>query len=252
MVPAIRRQPAPQKKASDGYDLAPAQPRQAMNPMLDLLDDMGVESTPLGPVCQQCGSEMAPGAIICVECGYNNETGKMLETTTYKDPTEVGSGMSDAEQMIAKAEKEIDESPVSATDQNFGDGADSILIAVVAMVVMVILAGIGVGTIFVMDRIGEQVNTALISVCGSVCIYLACGTWITYVAFSSKPAHGLGCLFSVGLYAIIFGFMQGKTLLLPAIICLASILIGIVSWLVYSAGGDSAMLLQAVESVPIV
>ncbi|MEM9411293.1 MAG: MJ0042-type zinc finger domain-containing protein, partial [Planctomycetota bacterium] len=235
MVPSVRKKVA-QQPPNDGYGLEPVQPRQAMNPMLDLLDDMGVESTPLGPVCPKCSAELTPGAIICMECGYNMETGKQLETMTFKDPTEVGSGMSDAEQLVAKAEKEMDESPISLDDQNFGDGADSFLIAAVAGIVMLVLAAIGVGTIFLMDKIGEQVNTALISICGSIGIYIACGGWITWVAFKARPGHGLGCLLSGFLYGIVFGFIQGKTLMLPAIICLASILIGIVSTLVYMAG----------------
>ncbi len=207
----------------DEYRLAPA-----LNPMLDLLDEAGVESAARGRVCSSCGSDLSALAIICIECGFNNETGKQLETTTYRDSN--SSGKSDVEKMLAKAEKEIDEMPISAKEQDFGDGADAFLITGIAVVAALILAGIGVGTIFVMDRIGENINTPMISFFGSIGIYAFCSIWITIVAFKAKPLHGLGCLLTAGVYCIIFGFMQGKALLLPTLICVFAIIIGAVSF----------------------
>lgn len=219
------------KKPADDYSLAPATPVASANPMLDLLDTAGVESTPRGPVCTNCGAELSPLAIICIECGYNNESGKQLETATYDDPDAVDSGMTDAEKMIAKAEREIDEMPVGASDQDFGDGADSFLIAGAAFVGAAILVGIGLGVMFTMDKIGEQVNTALISLWGAIGLYLFCCAWITFIAFKAKPIHGVICALSAGLYCIIFGFMQGKALLMPTIMSIAAIFIGLISYL---------------------
>lgn len=219
--------------AADDYSLAPPEvpaPR-SHNPLLDLLDEAGVESAARGAVCINCGADLKPQAIICVECGYNNETGKQLETTVVRDNEAIEEGKSDADRMLAKAEKEIDDMPVSAADQDFGDGADSMIIALIALIGAVVLAGLGVGTIFVMDKIGENIDTAWISFCGAVAIYLFCAIWITVIAFRAKPLHGLGCLFSGGLYAIVFGFMQGKALLMPTLICVFAILIGAVSFL---------------------
>ena len=215
--------------------------------MLDLLDTAGVESTPSGPVCTNCGAELSPMAIICIECGYNNDTGKQLETATYADPGVVDAGMTDAEKMLARAEKEIDEMPVGASEQDFGDGADSFLIAGVAFVVAAILVGVGLGVMFTMDKIGEEVNTGLISFFGAVGLYLFCVAWITYIAFKAKPLHGVICMFSGGLYCIIFGFLQGKALLLPTILCIVALLIGLISWIYVSS--QSAMLLESVEFV---
>ena len=247
--PVAKKRPKP---AVDEYSLAPAPPTPSHNPMLDLLDDAGVESTPQGPVCNNCGSELSPMAIICVECGFNNESlGKQLETTTYTDPDAIDSGLSDAEKMLAKAEREIEDTPISAADQDFGDGADSFLIAIIALVVAVALAGLGIGTIFVMDRIGENINTARISLYGALSIYAFCAIWITLVAFKAKPIHGVACLFTAGVYSIIFGFMQGKALIIPTIICVVAILIGTASWLV-DANTKSSMLMDAIEIVTIV
>lgn len=206
----------------DDYRLAPA-----FNPMLDLLDEAGIESAARGRVCSNCGSDLSALAIICIECGFNNETGKRIETTTYQDSD---AGKSDVEKILAKAEREIDDMPISATEQDFGDGADSLLIAGIAVVAALILTGIGVGTIFIMDRIGEEINTPMISFFGSIGIYAFCSIWITIVAFKAKPLHGLGCLLTAGVYCIIFGFMQGKALLLPTLICVFAVVIGAISF----------------------
>lgn len=243
--PVAARKTASNRTAGDGgYGLAPAS-----NPMLDLLDDAGVASAPRGAVCNNCGTDLPALAIICVECGFNNETGKQLETTIAGSASK--SGMSETDKMMARAEEEIDEMPVSASEQDFGDGADSIVIAVVAVIGAAILVAIGVGVIFVMDKIGENIDTALISMCGSIAMYIFCAIWITTIAFKAKPVHGLGCLFSGGLYAIVFGFMQGKSLLMPTLICLAAILIGLLSWAM-SGGDQNAMLMGFFQTTTIV
>jgi len=236
-----------QRQAVDdgGYGLA-----AASNPMLELLSEAEVQSAPRGPVCNHCGADLAPLAIICVECGFNNETGKQLETTVGGGANQTA--MSDADKIMARAEQEIDETPVSASEQDFGDGADSIVIALVALIGAAILVAIGVGIIFVMDKIGESVDTLLISMTGAVAMYLFCSIWITSVAFRAKPLHGLGCLLTGGLYAIVFGFMQGKTLLLPTLILIFSILIGLLSWAM-SGGDENAMMLgEVLRTITIV
>ncbi len=199
------------------------------NPLLDLLDEAGVESMPAGPLCTHCGAEMGATAIICVECGFNMATGKQLVTDTYGNDPSIDGDLTDGQKLLARAEKEIDDSPITAVGQDFGDGADSMLIAVVALVVMGVLVGIGVGVIFLMDQISESINSAKISFFASIGIYALCAIWITIVAFLMKPLQGIVCAATAGLYCIVFGFMQGKTLLIPTIILLASIVIGLLS-----------------------
>ncbi len=141
------------------------------NPLLDLLDEAGVESMPSGPLCTHCGAEMGATAIICVECGFNMATGKQLVTDTYGHDPLIDGDLTDGQKLLARAEKEIDDSPITAVGQDFGDGADSMLIAVVALVVMGVLVGIGVGVIFLMDQISESINSAKISFFASIGIY---------------------------------------------------------------------------------
>ena len=243
---AQQKKPAP---AADEYNLAPPTPVTSHNPMLDLLEQAGVEAKPRGPVCDSCGSELSPTAIICVECGYNTETGKQLDSSTASSASELEDGRSDAEKLLARAEQEIDDSPIGSEDQDFGDGADSFVLAMVCVVGALVLTGIGVGTIFVMDAIGDQVNTALISVFGSLAMYLFCAGWITIIGFQAKSIHGIACLFTGGLYAIVFGFMNGKALLIPTLITLFSIVIGAISYAVYINSEGTAELLNGASEV---
>ena len=118
--------------------IAPA----AHNPLLDLLDEQNIRSVVRGPICENCACELSPSAVVCVECGFNVETGQMLQTEAYEDDFDAASSdstMSDAERIMAKAEKDIEDMPVTSEGQNFGDGSESYLIAAVGLIVAVIL-----------------------------------------------------------------------------------------------------------------
>lgn len=240
----------PQKSAPKKPVAAAASP-QAHNPLLDLLDEAGVESMPRGPICENCGSEIAADAIICVQCGYNMATGQTIQTASYDDddggPDVVG--MTDAEKIMAKAEQEIDDMPISAHGQNFGDGADSILIAVVALFFLAVLVAIGVGTIFLMDKLGDVVQSSVISFWASMALALGMVVWITIVAFLTKKSQGIICVCTAGLYCIVFGFMQGRALLIPTIILLAALFIGFVSSFFAFASTDDFGLLTFIRSI---
>ncbi len=220
----------PAKAAQPAQAVAAATPA-AHNPLLDLLDEAGVEAMPRGPVCENCGSGIGSNAIICVQCGYNMATGQQIETAVFDDDQDEANvpGMTDAEKILARAEKEIEDMPVTSYGQNFGDGSESILIAGVAICILVVLVGIGVGTIFLMDQLGDVVKSSLISFWASMTLALGCAIWITMVAFLSKTTQGIICVCTGGLYCIIFGFMQGRSLLVPTIILCAALFIGLVS-----------------------
>lgn len=222
------------------------------NPLLDLLQEAGVEGVPQGPICENCGAEMKPNAIICVECGFNMATGERLKTEVYDDPDSeiVDPGMTDAEKILAKAEQEIDEMPVASFGQNFGDGADAFVVAIFGFILFTLLVSIGLGVIYLMDLLGEKIDSAVISLWASVGLYLLCTVWITIIAFMAKPIHGIICVVTGGLYCIIFGFLQGRGLIIPTIMQVASILIGLVSYLIANAGNDEiGMLLESFRMI---
>ena len=222
----------PEKRKPTGSVAGSGGGNPAYNPLLDLLDEAGVEAVPRGPVCDNCASPVSADAIICVQCGYNMATGQQIETAVFEDEEDNKEdvvGMTDAQKIMAKAEKDIEDMPVSSYGQDFGDGSESILIAGVSFAILAVLVSIGVGTIFIMDQLGDMVDSALVSFWASVVMAMGCAIWITLVAFLTRTSQGVICVCTIGLYCIVFGFMQGRALLLPTIILCASIFIGLLS-----------------------
>ena len=237
--------PNPAQTTSAGYQdaakmLAPT--GGAYNPILDLLDDAGVQGVARGPACDNCGEEIAAGSVICVKCGFNMSTGEMLETTVYDDDDK--SGMTDAEKILRQAEEDIEETPIDSASQNFGDGNDSMLIAVISFVVFAVFLGIAVAFALSMDKVAASVEggSATISLYASIFVVIGCATWITIVAFLANKTHGVICVCTLGLYCMIFGFMQ-KGLMLPTIIMIGASVIGLACY-AYLNAGESAMLLE--------
>lgn len=201
----------------------------AYNPLLDLLDEVNVKSAVRGPMCPNCSAEMKPGSILCVSCGFNIETGERLRTSVYDDDEDTGIadvGLTDADRIMSKAERDIDDMPVTAHGQDFGDGADSFVIAGIAGVILLILLGAGLTTILMMETITQYVAPWFISLLAAITLFVVMAGWITFVAFRQKPAHGIACIGTGGLWCIVYGFMQGKELLLPTVILLVSLIIG--------------------------
>jgi hypothetical protein len=202
------------------------------NPLLDLLDEVQVKPAVRGPICPNCSKAMSQLAVVCVECGYNVETGKQLKTAVYEDDLETGVrdvGMTDAESIMAKAEKDIEDMPVTAHGQDFGDGADSFLIAGVATVVLLILVGIGLTVIFTMDIVSQSISSWFIIFVASLVMWAMMAILITFVAFKQKPVHGIVCIATGGLWCVVYGFMQGKQLLIPTIFLLMAVIVGTAS-----------------------
>jgi hypothetical protein len=213
------------------------------NPLLDLLDEAGVEAKSRGRSCPMCAAEMAPNAIICIQCGFNSATGERLETAVLVDDDDVGKEKTDAEKLIAKAEREIDDMPVSSYGQDFGEGKESYLIATLAMICMTAFVAVGVGIILFMDNIIDyfEISPESVSLGAAIVIAIGCIAYITIIAFKASPGHGIACLASCGLYCVLFGFMQGRGLIVPTVLLLVAAFVGLISglFLAYDVGKDA-------------
>ena len=201
--------------------------------MDELLKEANVKSVARGNVCDDCGAELQPGAVICVECGFNIETGSRLRTDMYDEENADDSGESAAQRMLRQAEKDIEETPVGADDQDFGDGAESMVIAGVAGIILAILIGIALLVVYLMENLSDVVHSSFISMVAAIAMAVGCFAWITIVAFKVKKSQGILCLATAGLYCMVFGFIQGKQLLLPTIVLIVSILISAASGFYY-------------------
>jgi len=226
----------PAGKAVAPVSAAVSVPAPAIDPMEALLKEANIGPVSTGgPICPDCAEPITPGAILCVECGFNLETGKRTRVARDADSS-ADTGLSDAEKIMKKAEAEIEDTPIGAEDQDFGDGGDSFVIAAVAGVILVILVVIGLAVVFSMDTISLYINSGGISFIASIGIWVVMTLWISFVAFRASAAQGLGCVLTGGLYCIFFGFMQGKAMLLPTIIMLVGLVVGLLSgtWVMYN------------------
>lgn len=223
------------KRSANKKKAKPDPSAGSFNPMDDLLDEANVRGKSKGIVCDDCGAELEMGATICIECGFNLETGDRLRTDAFDDEAgENDYGATSADKMMRQAEKDIAETPVSGDDQDFGDGAESFVIAGVAGVILVILMAVALLIIYLMEHLSDQIHSSFISMVASITLGIGCIAWITIVAFLVKKSQGIICLATGGLYCIVFGFLQGKQLLLPTIVLLISIFIAIASGFYYS------------------
>lgn len=214
---------------------------KVVDPMEALLAEANIDQVSSGgPICPDCGVNINPGVIICVDCGFNLETGKRMKTARENDEGSVDTGLTDAEKIMRKAEAEIEDVPITADDQDFGDGGDSFVIAGVAAGILGVLVVIALVIVFSMDEVSKYYNSGGISFIASVAMWVGMSIWITLMAFKAKVGHGIACVLTLGLYCIMFGFMQGKTLLLPTIILLVALVIGLLSGLFVSYKGFGA------------
>ncbi len=77
-----------------------------------------------------------------------------------------------------------------------------------------------------MESITEEVNPAVISGATAGALALLTLLWIAVYGFRSGVGFGLGCLL-VPFFAVYFGLTRGgKTLFLPTVVHLASVVIG--------------------------
>lgn len=166
------------------------------NPLDDILAEEGVRSAPMGPVCPSCAEPVNPGAVICVQCGFNLQTGEKVTSNLYDDDEDDESamaGMSETEKMLYKAEREIEDMPISADGEKFGDEGDSYIVAVVGLIVMAAAVGLAVFTIMQLDEI-EDFNTPLVSGWMSILFVIGAMTSVTITAFKERPLEGYLCL----------------------------------------------------------
>ena len=216
-IPAVAAAATAARRAPKGLD-----------PMEALLDEANVKAPTTGPICPDCGMPIAPGAKICIDCGYNLETERRMKTISGDDEDDsiADTGMTDADKIMRKAEEDINETPLDADEEDFGDGKESFLIAAVAGGILLVLLIASMVIILSMEWFSQFTNPGAISMFASVGLYLAMAVWITIVAFKVSPAHGIGSVVTLGAWCIVFGFMQGKDMIVPTVILLFTLLIG--------------------------
>lgn len=174
--------------------------------LLGLLDEAGVKSKETGPACPQCAAPMAFGAVICVECGFNLATGEKLFTTDFAggEAEDSGASRKNADQLLQKAEREIDETPIDADSQDFGDGADSYAIAVGAALLTTVLLTVGLVVVFFMDSLTQGSNSVEISLKASLWVGSISLAWILIAMFIESPTYAIINLVNLVVGLVVF------------------------------------------------
>ena len=200
----------PAAKPVISQNVPPASSGQSANPLLDLLDEAGVKSVQTGPTCPACAEAMAPTAVICVNCGYNVATGEYLDTYVEMEETQMNEKgeLTDAQKIMEKAERSIDESPETAAGQDFGDGADAWVIAAGALAIFAALVCIGVVIVLTMESVADTTGVVFLTIIGFMFILNLARIWIIVVAFFEGVEHGITCLF-FDVYTVYYGFTRG-------------------------------------------
>lgn len=186
--------PSPQ---ADELTLEAPVERPRYNPLDDILNEEGVKAAVQGPMCPSCSEPVSPMAVICVQCGFNLQTGEKVVASVDEDDDEemAMAGMSETQKMMYKAEREIEDMPISADGQKFGDEGDSYVIAIVGVIVMAVVVGLAIFMIIQLDKI-EDFNTAYVSMVVSFIFARGAAISIIINAFRERPLEGWLVLFA--------------------------------------------------------
>jgi len=178
------------------------------DPLADLLDEVGVKGVATGSVCPSCEAPITPGARLCINCGFNLETGTHIQTFAYEDGADELSGMSETEKMLYKAEREIDDMPISGEGQDFGDGASAYLVAGGVAVVALTLTAIGLLITIGLQRMADSTGSAQVAVVASSIFFLIGHVWMIVMAFMEQPKYGVMCTF-IPLFTLVYACIRG-------------------------------------------
>lgn len=173
------------------------------DPLAELLDEVGVKAVATGAVCPSCEAPVSPGAKLCINCGLNFETGTFLQTLAYEDGATETSGMSETDKMLWKAEKEIDDMPISGEGQDFGDGASAYVVAGAVAIVGITLAAIGLLITMGLQQMADSSGSAQVAVAASVLFFMIAHVWMIIMAFMQDPKYGVMCTF-IPLFSLVF------------------------------------------------
>lgn len=220
----------PLPEEPDEFKLEDAIEVPRYNPLDDLLAEEGVKQAFAGPVCPSCSEPISPQAVICVQCGFNLQTGEKLHSSfdDEDDDAAAMAGMSETEKMLYKAERELQDMPISAEGEKFGDEGDSYIVAIGAIVITAAVVALSVFVIIQLDKI-EDFNTPLVSAWMSVLFAVGAIVSVTITAFKERPLEGYLCLTVV--YTLWYAMTRGLYVPLGLIVLFSSIAAGCFSYL---------------------
>lgn len=168
------------------------------DPLADLLDEVGVKGAVTGPSCPSCEALITPGARLCINCGYNFETGTQMQTIAYDDEADEMAGMTETEKMLWKAEREIEDMPISGVGEDFGDGASAYVVAGGVALVAVTLAAVGLLVTMALQDMADSQGSAKMALAAAGIFFGIGHIWMIIAAFVKEPRLGVMAVFIPG------------------------------------------------------
>lgn len=186
-----------------------------------LFDEEGFTAAPkhAGPVCPSCGAAMEPNAMICIECGFNLQLGQRMAAFQGVETGGHDAHSSSAHALLARAEEEIRQTPLTQSDSDYGDGAQAYILAGVMVVGAVVMLGCGGLIMFIFDRLTQDGNVgriAYISLFFGIIFLMAGRAWLTVVAFMENTTQGILCVCIFPLYHYWYAMTNIGTYWIPA------------------------------------
>lgn len=210
---------------------AAAQPQQTTTPaaggLADLLAEEGLAAKAgSGPQCPSCSAPMPPHGFICVQCGYNVQLGRRIQI-----PGESANTPSrDAQQLLAKANRELKDAPQSFSASDLGSGVKAYIAAFVLLIATVVIVGAAAAFFYLfgegMEDAGGFGGGLAAMVFGGIVASIG-GIWIVVMAFLDEIWKGVLCLVC-GIYFLFYLFSNFSQHKVPAMLyILGSVMQGI-------------------------
>lgn len=114
--------------------VAPASPLGQDPGLGGMLAEEGMSETPR---CPQCEENLKPGAVLCVACGFHLEKGKKVKGVGTKS----GGHSGVADELLARAEEELEDAPVQHEGAYGKKSQEWILFAIMAGIIAAVVAG---------------------------------------------------------------------------------------------------------------
>jgi hypothetical protein len=219
-----------------GARSAPAAP--VSGGLADLFDEAGIGApqSHQGPRCTNCGAGMKPGAVLCVQCGMNLQTGQRFESQVQAEAEGAEGHDAVAREVMARAEKAIAETPISAVGTDYGDSPIAYIVAIAfSLGVSGVIAGGWLLLQYMETSPFSRTGIATILLLIAIPFGSAAKIWILVIAFRENVLQGVGALLC-DLYLLIYGFTRWGSCAAPMKLAFVSFFFQFIAGVLFGLG----------------
>ena len=227
-------------------------------------------AAPQANACPSCSATLPPNAVVCVQCGVDLRGGKKIRSFAKKPSStpadDAQQAKSVADELLAKAEKELEGKPLKS-DDGFGDAAGNWGLTLGAAALFVLVIGVLVAlfnlregprtnydpddTRSVAEKLTDikrfvvfPVLLASVSVAVMAGVVMCMSGWIAIARRAGRGGGNQGAILMLGgpPYAAIYGLMNPKHNKNWAIVCIAGMALIALAIIVFAIAAASGAL----------